>query len=103
MMLTSYNGVRTRGIPEPEFNSISYHGHLHNADGSPKSEEEWVVKIFSTKRVEDEWLKTVVDHVGWVYRKEVRFAPIFGVYMLLIRASVGRISGAAAYNEVPED
>jgi len=37
-----------------------------------ESETEWVVKIFSTERKDDEWLESVfgVGKVGWVLRKE---------------------------------
>jgi prenylcysteine oxidase/farnesylcysteine lyase len=69
MVLTSYEGVR-QGGKEPEFNSLSYHGHATTAtDGVP---EQWSVKIFSKKRVSDEWLdKIFMGKVGWVHRKEV--------------------------------
>jgi len=68
MVLTSYEGVR-QGGKEPEFNSLSYHGHATTAtDGVP---EQWSVKIFSKERVSDEWLdKIFMGKVGWVHRKE---------------------------------
>jgi len=63
MMLTTYEGARNGG-EEPEFNSLSYHGLVR--DG------EWAVKIFSKKRISDEWLdKMFFNKVGWVHRKEV--------------------------------
>jgi prenylcysteine oxidase/farnesylcysteine lyase len=63
MMLTTYEGARNGG-EEPEFNSLSYHGLVR--DG------EWGVKIFSQKRISDEWLDMMFfGKVGWVYRKEV--------------------------------
>lgn len=63
MMLTTYEGAR-HGGEEPEFNSLSYHGLVR--DG------EWGVKIFSQKRISDEWLDMMFfGKVGWVYRKEV--------------------------------
>lgn len=64
MVLTTALGTRTGG-PVPEFNSISYHGRI--AEGK----DEWVVKIFSTERMEDEWITNVFGNVGWVLRKEV--------------------------------
>jgi prenylcysteine oxidase / farnesylcysteine lyase len=64
MILTSAQGSR-EGKPAPEFNSLSYHGTVI------EGKDEWVVKIFSTSKVEDEWLHKVFDHVGWVHRKEV--------------------------------
>lgn len=63
MLLTTYEGAR-QGGKEPEFNSISYHGQIR--DG------EWVVKIFSKERVEDDWIDKVFGgKVGWIHRKEV--------------------------------
>jgi len=63
-VLTTYEGVR-KGGKVPEFNSLTYHGKV------APSREEYVVKIFSQKRVEDEWLNRVFgSKVGWVYRKE---------------------------------
>lgn len=63
MMLTTHQGAENNG-EEPEFNSLSYHGKVR--DG------EWAVKIFSKKRISDEWLnKLFLGQVGWVYRKEV--------------------------------
>lgn len=69
MVLTTYNGVRNGG-KEPEFNSLSYHGHITKGDdGAPN---QWTVKIFSKEKITDEWLdKIFPGQVGWVYRKEV--------------------------------
>ncbi|KAJ7169505.1 Prenylcysteine lyase-domain-containing protein [Mycena filopes] len=62
MLLTTFEGARNGG-KEPEFNSMSYHGRI--------SEDEWVVKIFSKKRISQKWLSKIFDgQVGWVYRKE---------------------------------
>ncbi|KAI9057361.1 hypothetical protein FKP32DRAFT_1746212 [Trametes sanguinea] len=74
-VLTTYDGVRARGGPEPEFNSLTYHGSVRAMDGevrrNAQGDQEWVVKIFSKMRVSDEWLEKVFDgKVGWVYRKE---------------------------------
>ncbi|OSC98850.1 hypothetical protein PYCCODRAFT_1438835 [Trametes coccinea BRFM310] len=74
-VLTTYDGVRARGGPEPEFNSLTYHGSVRAKDGelrrNAQGDQEWVVKIFSEERVSDEWLQKVFDgKVGWVYRKE---------------------------------
>jgi prenylcysteine oxidase / farnesylcysteine lyase len=63
-ILTTAQGIRAGG-PAPEFNSISY-GHWIAEGG-----DERVVKIFSEKRIEDEWLSNVFGNVGWVHRKEV--------------------------------
>ncbi|PFH54745.1 hypothetical protein AMATHDRAFT_72501 [Amanita thiersii Skay4041] len=68
MVLTSYEGVR-KGGKEPEFNSLSYHGHVR--DG------EWAVKIFSKEAISDEWLnKLFLGKVGWVYRKQWDAYPV---------------------------
>ncbi|KAI0777409.1 FAD/NAD(P)-binding domain-containing protein [Trametes elegans] len=80
-VLTTYNGVRERGGAEPEFNSLSYHGAIAGQDGTAyknaQGEGEWVVKIFSKARVEDEWLKNMFDgKVGWVLRKEWDAYPV---------------------------
>jgi prenylcysteine oxidase/farnesylcysteine lyase len=67
MLLTTFEGARNGG-KEPEFNSMSYHGLI--------SEGEWVVKIFSKKRISDKWLSDMLDdNVGWVHRKEVLCSP----------------------------
>ncbi|KDQ15081.1 hypothetical protein BOTBODRAFT_145345 [Botryobasidium botryosum FD-172 SS1] len=70
-VLTTYEGVRS-GKKEPEFNSISYHNEVTRKDGAEGGEKEWVVKIFSTERKDDEWLESVfgAGKVGWVQRKE---------------------------------
>ncbi|KAG8751744.1 hypothetical protein FRC14_007636 [Serendipita sp. 396] len=62
MVLTTAQGIRAGG-KAPEFNSLSYHGRIK------EGVDEWVVKIFSEERIEDEWLAGVFDHVGWVHRK----------------------------------
>jgi prenylcysteine oxidase/farnesylcysteine lyase len=68
MMLTTYEGA-SNGGEEPEFNSLSYHGLVR--DG------EWAVKIFSQKRISDEWLDMMFPgKVGWVYRKEVSLTSL---------------------------
>ncbi|KAJ7770829.1 Prenylcysteine lyase-domain-containing protein [Mycena maculata] len=68
MLLTTFEGARNGG-PEPEFNSISYHGLIR--DG------EWVVKIFSKARISDKWLSKMFDgEIGWVHRKEWDAYPV---------------------------
>jgi prenylcysteine oxidase / farnesylcysteine lyase len=64
LILTTAQGIRAGG-PAPEFNSMGY-GH-RIAEGS----DERVVKIFSEKKIEDEWLSNMFGNVGWVYRKVV--------------------------------
>ena len=66
MILTSAEGSRNGG-PGPDFNSMNYLQRV-----SPEKEE-WVVKIFSKKRIEDDWLENVYGKgkIGWVLRKEV--------------------------------
>ena len=65
-ILTTYEGVR-KGGKEPDFNSLTYHGVV-----GPGREQEFVVKIFSKERLDDEWLSNVFSgNVGWVFRKEV--------------------------------
>lgn len=65
MVLTTAQGIRA-GAPAPEFNSMSSHGR------SVEGRNEWIVKIFSKQRIEDEWIANVFSNVGWVHRKEVR-------------------------------
>ncbi|KAF7339982.1 Prenylcysteine lyase [Mycena venus] len=68
MLLTTFEGARNGG-KEPEFNSMSYHGLI--------SEGEWVVKIFSKKRMSNKWLSKMFDgKVGWVLRKEWDAYPV---------------------------
>lgn len=65
-ILTTYEGARNGG-PIPEFNSLTYHGKV-----SP-DRDEYVVKIFSSETITDEWLNKVFGgKVGWVHRKLVR-------------------------------
>jgi prenylcysteine oxidase/farnesylcysteine lyase len=66
MILTSAER-RRHGGQEPDFNSMNYLQKV-----SPEREE-WVVKIFSKKRIEDAWLEEVFGKgkIGWVLRKEV--------------------------------
>ncbi|TFK57561.1 FAD/NAD(P)-binding domain-containing protein [Heliocybe sulcata] len=84
-ILTTYEGVRAGVAKEPEFNSLTYHGLVDET--VPDGEREWVVKVFSKERLEDEWLAEMFEgQVGWVYRKEwdaypelpptTRFPPI---------------------------
>ncbi|KAI0644039.1 Prenylcysteine lyase-domain-containing protein [Trametes meyenii] len=80
-LLTTYDGVRARGAPEPEFNSLTYHGPVRERDGAVRrnanGETEYVVKIFSKKRVEEAWLERVFEgSVGWVLRKEWDAYPV---------------------------
>ncbi|KAJ7042618.1 Prenylcysteine lyase-domain-containing protein [Mycena alexandri] len=68
MLLTTFEGARNGG-KEPEFNSMSYHGLI--------SEGEWVVKIFSKKRISQKWLSNMFGgQVGWIYRKEWDAYPV---------------------------
>ncbi|KAI1792233.1 FAD/NAD(P)-binding domain-containing protein [Ganoderma leucocontextum] len=74
-LLTTHDGVRQRGRAEPEFNSLTYHGHVLTKEGEKRltaaGEEEWVVKIFSKQRPTNEWLGAMFEgKVGWVLRKE---------------------------------
>jgi prenylcysteine oxidase/farnesylcysteine lyase len=64
LILTTAQGIRAGG-PTPEFNSMGYGRRI--ADGS----DERVVKIFSEKKIEDEWLSNMFGNVGWVHRKVV--------------------------------
>lgn len=77
-IFTTSQGVQSGGI-EPEFNSLSYHGHVRktNETGHWSDQEEWNVKIFSKHRISDEWLSKAFGHVGWVYRKEVSIHALF--------------------------
>lgn len=74
-VLTTNNRVR-EGLGEgPEFNSMTYHGKVKRADGTPSEREEWSVKIFSKQKIENAWLENMfgAGNVGWVLRKEVSF------------------------------
>ena len=64
-VLTSADASR-HGGPEPEFNSLSYLQKVADR-------EEWVVKIFSKKHIEDFWLENMFGKgkIGWVLRHEV--------------------------------
>ncbi|CAE6414165.1 unnamed protein product [Rhizoctonia solani] len=56
------------GSVEPEFNSLTYHERIQR-EGQPP---EYIVKIFSEKRVSDEWLEKLfgAGTIGWIRRKE---------------------------------
>ena len=80
-LLTTHDGVRQRGRAEPEFNSLTYHGHVLTKEGEKRrtatDEEEWVVKIFSKERLTDEWLGAMFEgKAGWVLRKEWDAYPV---------------------------
>ncbi|KZT70702.1 FAD/NAD(P)-binding domain-containing protein [Daedalea quercina L-15889] len=77
-VLTTHNRVREGLGEEPEFNSMTYHGKIKKADGTPVERDEWVVKIFSKQRVEDAWLENMFGegNVGWVLRKEWDAYPV---------------------------
>ncbi|KAI0729978.1 FAD/NAD(P)-binding domain-containing protein [Fomitopsis betulina] len=77
-VLTTNNRVR-EGLGEgPEFNSMTYHGKVKRADGTPSEREEWSVKIFSKQKIEDAWLENMfgAGNVGWVLRKEWDAYPV---------------------------
>lgn len=82
MVLTTYNGARRDGgDPEPEFNSLSYLREVRTADlgewRNDQGQKEWVVKIFSKRRVSDAWLEAMFgDEVRWVLRKEWDAYPV---------------------------
>jgi prenylcysteine oxidase/farnesylcysteine lyase len=60
LILTNQNGDE-----EPEFNSLSI------VEG--KNEDEWIVKLFSKKRLDNKMLgKLLKGEVNWVHRQEVR-------------------------------
>jgi prenylcysteine oxidase / farnesylcysteine lyase len=67
LVLTTHNETGE----EPEFNSLSYHGVVEGKSGG--GEDEWVVKLFSKKRLDDEVLRKLLKgKVNWVHRQEVR-------------------------------
>lgn len=92
-IFTSAEG-RRHGGPDPDFNSMGYLQQV-----SP-DREEWVVKIFSKKRIEDDWLEGIFGKgkVGWVLRHEV------GVSNLLLpmvdKVAVGCLPRLIAYHEL---
>ncbi len=80
-LLTTHDGVRQRGRAAPEFNSLTYHGHVLTKEGEKRliaaGEEEWVVKIFSTALLTDEWLSGMFEgKVGWFLRKQWDAYPV---------------------------
>ncbi|GJE94006.1 FAD/NAD(P)-binding domain-containing protein [Phanerochaete sordida] len=81
-VLTTWEAVRADpDAPAPDFNSLSYHGKILTRDGVPANSsddggEEWSVKIFSTQRLEDSWLRRAFGKIGWVYRKEWDAYPV---------------------------
>jgi len=60
------------------FNSMTYHGRVKNATtGEPIEPPQWVVKIFSMDRMDDEWLGNMFDdQVHWILRKEWDSYPV---------------------------
>jgi prenylcysteine oxidase / farnesylcysteine lyase len=69
-ILTTYDSVRTQGVRDPEFNSLSYHGVVREPEEG--EDPEFLVKIFSKEAVSDAWLSNMFSgKVGWVYRKVV--------------------------------
>ena len=62
------------GAIEPEFNSLTYHERIQRPGQPP----EYVVKIFSKRRVEDDWLERMfgAGKVGWIRRKEWKAYPV---------------------------
>ena len=111
-----FRSARERnGTHAPEFNSLSFHGKITKRDGTPANTsteggEEWSVKIFSTERVEDRWLRRVFGQVGWVYRTEVRLFDLDArcrcvrmVLMLVGMDVVGRVPVPHAHAELPAD
>jgi len=66
-VLTTHDGF-VNGGRDPEFNSLTYHGKVAGHDGRP---EEHLVKIFSSRTLDDTWLRQMFGKVGWVLRKEV--------------------------------
>ncbi|KAI0828535.1 Prenylcysteine lyase-domain-containing protein [Trametes gibbosa] len=80
-LLTTYEGVRQKGLVEPEFNSLTYHGPVRGKNGEARlntfGDKEWVVKIFSKSRLEEAWLEQMFEgNVGWVLRKEWDAYPV---------------------------
>lgn len=96
-MLTTWERARASGGDEkPEFNSLSYHGKVQSTEGEKnltklevgdprgrgEAGEEWSVKVFSERRLEDAWLRRTFGRIGWVYRKEVRLNLVFFFFLL---------------------
>ena len=94
MILTSA-AARRRGAPEPDFNSLNYLQKV-SAD-----REEWVVKVFSKKRIGDDWLENVFGKgkVGWVLRHEVSLSNL--PLATVDKVAVGCLPPLTAYYEVP--
>ena len=94
MILTSAEG-RRHGGPEPDFNSMNYLQRVG------PDREEWVVKIFSKKRIEDDWLEGTFGKgkVGWVLRHEVGISNL--PLDMVDKVVVGCLPNLIAYYEVP--
>ncbi|KAI0764680.1 FAD/NAD(P)-binding domain-containing protein [Fomes fomentarius] len=81
MVLTTHNRARHGSGPEPEFNSLSYLREVRTADlgewRNDQGQKEWVVKIFSKRRITDAWLAAMFEgQVRWVLRKEWDAYPV---------------------------
>ena len=80
-VLTTNDGFANGG-PEPEFNSLTYHGRITGRSGRP---DEYLAKIFSSKTLDDAWLRDTFGKVGWVCRKEVSNSRmLFGSHCSLL-------------------
>lgn len=79
VIFTTWDAVRHGDVntPQPEFNALNYIDKIRTLeiDGV----DEWVVKIFSSERIPDEWLENMfgTGQVGWVFRKEVKCLNCF--------------------------
>jgi len=94
MIITSAEG-RRQGGKEPDFNSMNYLQRVSS------DREEWVVKIFSKKRIEDTWLEGIFGKgkVGWVLRHEVSVSNL--PLAMVDKVAVGRLPRLTSYYEVP--
>lgn len=117
-VLTTWEGVREGKNVKLEFNSMTYHGVLRTKEGEAfkgkdgsAQEPEYVVKIFSAQRVEDDWLEMMFGRgrVGWVLRKEVGLVFFFSCFFLaslcmhayVCSRSVGRVPCPSPRDDFP--
>ena len=96
MIITSAEATR-QGGPEPDFNSMNYLQQV-SAD-----RQEWVVKIFSKKRIGDDWLETVFGKgkIGWVLRHEVSLLNL--PLAMIDKIAVGCLPRLTTHYEISND
>jgi prenylcysteine oxidase/farnesylcysteine lyase len=71
ILTTRATARATPGAPDPEFQSMTWHGETAAGSG------EYVVKIFSLAPVTDAWVESAIGEApGWLLRKEWDSYPV---------------------------